>query len=420
MSRCIYLRKGEVHTPPVVGIKAGDLPVGQIVKLMEGGVETEFIVVNQGNPDATQYDSSCDGTWLLRKEGGVVQQMNTTQVNGYISSKLNTWFNNDYFNTLGAKEQRVIKQAKIPCSGGTNGSEVLTGTNAPDVKIFALSCYEAGFSNSTSANYMPAEGKKLAYFIEGSGSGATEANTQRIAYKDGTAINWSLRSNYTGNTTQFWYVSDSGTSQRGYGNGSFSIRPALIIPSTSIFDRNTYVLLGGASEPPPPLNIYSAGQSALSNITDFSAEKSEGEYTEISFGSNGLKLVSKYGFAESIVGFKLSSTFISDYKTLVVKVGYTDTKGTPKKAIIGWGNGNYYYNLRYYTPEKYSQNGTTNYAETSFIGADSISSPTEYRIDISTVTSNVADYTIAMAFTGSGDSATTWGCYALITDIHLE
>lgn len=112
--------------------------------------------------------------------------------------------------------------------------------------------------------------------------------------------------------------------------------------------------------------------------------------------------------------------FISDYKTLVVKVGYTDTKGTPKKAIIGWGNGNYYYNLRYYNPEQYSNYGTTDYAETSFIGADSITNPTEYRIDISTVTNNVANYTIAMAFTGSGDSATTYSCYALITDIHLE
>ena len=64
MGRCIYLRKGEVHTAPVVGIKAGDLPIGQIVKLMEGGVETEFIVVHQGIP-GSMYDSSCDGTWLL-------------------------------------------------------------------------------------------------------------------------------------------------------------------------------------------------------------------------------------------------------------------------------------------------------------------------------------------------------------------
>ena len=67
MGRCIYLRKGEVHTSPVVGIKAGDLPIGQIVKLMEGGVETEFIVVNQGIPENSGlYDASCNGTWLLR------------------------------------------------------------------------------------------------------------------------------------------------------------------------------------------------------------------------------------------------------------------------------------------------------------------------------------------------------------------
>ena len=54
-----------MHTPPVVGIKAGDLPIGQIVKLMEGGVETEFIVVNQGIPEnSSLYDASCNGTWL--------------------------------------------------------------------------------------------------------------------------------------------------------------------------------------------------------------------------------------------------------------------------------------------------------------------------------------------------------------------
>lgn len=227
-----------------LGVLAGDLPVGTVVKLMEGGVATEFLVVNQGNPDTTQYDSSCDGTWLLRKEGGAVQLINDTQVNGYGTSRLNTWYNGDYFNSLGAKEQQAIREVKIPCSGGTNGSDVLTGANGLSTKIFALSCYEVGLSVSTSARYMPAEGVKLSYFIEGSGYDATEANAQRVAYKDSTAINWSLRSNYTGDTTNFWYISDNGTEQRGYANGSFSIRPTLIIPSTSRFDRNTLLLKG--------------------------------------------------------------------------------------------------------------------------------------------------------------------------------
>lgn len=419
MGRCIYLRKGEVHTPPIVGIKAGDLPIGQIVKLMEGGVETEFIVVNQGIPEnSSLYDASCNGTWLLRKDCNT-QKYNEVGDNVYSTSTFNTYLNNEYFNSLGTVEQKAIKQVKIPYVNGI-GSEgqVASGENGLLVKAFLLGGYEVGYT-TTIISGIPVDGANLSYFIVGSGS---EANNKRIARYNGNTTSWWLRSppTFSGSSNSGYKIDDTGSivnESVGVGN---SIRPALIIPSTSIFDGNTYVLLGGASDPPPPLNIYSTGQLALSNVTDFSAEKSEGEYTEISFGSDGLKLTSKYGSAESTVGFKLLSTFISDYKTLVVKVGYTDTKGTPKKAVIGWGNGNYYYNLRYYTPEQYSQSGTTNYAETSFIGADSISNPTEYRIDISTVTSNVADYTVAMAFTGSGGSATTWGCYALITDIHLE
>lgn len=411
MGRCIYLRKGEVHTPPVVGIKAGDLPVGQIVKLMEGGVETEFIVVNQGIPEnSSLYDVSCNGTWLLRKDVKESRIWNNSgATNVYSTSAINTYLNGDYFNSLGPIELSAIKQVKIPYVNGTGQTSVASGVNGLSVKIFLLGCYEVGWTTSTNS-YIFADGAKLGYFESGEG---TSAANKRIAHLIGEADTWWLRVPAKSATDTASTVSDTGAYMRQdiyYSNG---VRPALIISSTSIFDRNTYVLLGGASDPPPPLNIYSTGQSALSNVTDFAKE-------EASFAGDGLKLFSKYGFAQSTIGFKLSSMFISDYKTLVVKVGYTDTKGTPTKAVIGWGNGNYYYNLRYYNPEQYSNYGTTDYAEISFIGADSISNPTEYRIDISTVTNNAANYTIAMAFTGSGDSATTYSCYALITDIHLE
>lgn len=43
------------------GILANALEVGTVVKLMEDDVATEFIVVNQGNPDASLYDESCGG-----------------------------------------------------------------------------------------------------------------------------------------------------------------------------------------------------------------------------------------------------------------------------------------------------------------------------------------------------------------------
>ena len=163
------------------------------------------------------------------------------------------------------------------------------------------------------------------------------------------------------------------------------------------------------------------GASALSNVTNFySKESDEGGYEQINFATNGMRLSSKYGFASGSFWFNLNVPFITDYKTLVVKVGYQDLKGTPKQAIIGWGNGNYGYNLTYYNPSQYENYHTTNYSETSFVDANSTTAPAEYRIDISSITDDIASYQIAMKFVGSGTSDTNWGCYALITDIHLE
>ena len=63
MGHCIFLRKGETHTPPSTGILASDLAVGDIVKLTENGTPVEYIVVNQGIPENSGlYDASCNGT----------------------------------------------------------------------------------------------------------------------------------------------------------------------------------------------------------------------------------------------------------------------------------------------------------------------------------------------------------------------
>ena len=46
--------------------KLGDVAVGEIVKLKENGASKDYIVVHQGLP-GFMYDSSCNGTWLFRK-----------------------------------------------------------------------------------------------------------------------------------------------------------------------------------------------------------------------------------------------------------------------------------------------------------------------------------------------------------------
>lgn len=76
---------------PVTGVLASSLAVGSTVKLMEGGTAVEYLVVNQGIPsNSNLYDASCDGTWLLRKDIHSERQWNSSNVNDYANSTINT------------------------------------------------------------------------------------------------------------------------------------------------------------------------------------------------------------------------------------------------------------------------------------------------------------------------------------------
>ena len=49
----------------MANVKLGTKAVGSIVKIKVNGASKDFIVVQQGNPNTSTYDSSCAGTWLL-------------------------------------------------------------------------------------------------------------------------------------------------------------------------------------------------------------------------------------------------------------------------------------------------------------------------------------------------------------------
>ena len=222
------------------GVKAGTLAVGSTVKLMEGGTAVEYLVVNQGIPEnSSLYDASCDGTWLLRKDIHSNRQWNTTNVDIYETSVINTWLNGDFFNSLGAVEQATIKQVKIPYrkDGGSGGTDQ-SGANGLSCKNFLLSGYEVGWTQSVSS-YFPIDGASLSYF---SGLSATDA--KRIAYLNGSATKWWLRSPYIGATVSAWSVSTNGTGNRDGTSYSYGIRPALILPSNALFDETTMLLKG--------------------------------------------------------------------------------------------------------------------------------------------------------------------------------
>ena len=219
---------------PVAGILASALAVGSVVKLMEGGVATEYLVVNQGIPSGSSlYDDSCDGTWLLRKDIKESRQLhNSANFNNYQNSTIHAWLNGDFFNLLGSIEQSTIKQVKIPYVNGYRS--VASGSNGISTKIFLLSGYEIGFTQSDHEE-VPIDGGKLSYF-------GHLKNT--VAFLNGEQIYWWLRSLISAHRGTGWVV-NVGLASTSV-TSSYGIRPALIIPSTAKFDYDTMILKGVA------------------------------------------------------------------------------------------------------------------------------------------------------------------------------
>lgn len=220
-------------------ISASEIAVGSSVYLMFNGAATEFLVIHQGNPDSSLYDASCNGTWLLMKDIYEKRAMDDTG-NSYADSDMHRYLNGDFLALFGKKEKTAIQQAIIPYrpgSGSSAGKTVSSGADGLSTKVFLLGAYEVGLTQSN-YSYLPIDGAKLDYFGEGTG---TDAKNIRIAYYDGTATIWRLRSPRS-NNTYYMQITAAGT----YGSATYStangIRPALILSSTARFDEETLLL----------------------------------------------------------------------------------------------------------------------------------------------------------------------------------
>lgn len=204
------------------------LAVGSSVYLNVGGVRKEFLVVHQGLPSSL-YDASCDGTWLLMKDCYEQRQWNSSNVNKYETSDVNTYLNGPFFNLFDRNIQGIIKQVKIPYRKGDGTNQ--SGANGLSCKVFLLGGYEVGWTTSDS-RYFPVDGAKLDYF----GASAV-GNSKRIANYGGSATSWGLRSPSTYSRDSYiWFVFSDGSYSTAGPSASVGIRPALILPSTTLVD----------------------------------------------------------------------------------------------------------------------------------------------------------------------------------------
>lgn len=229
---------GRTNALVKLGTAISTLEVGTLVKVNENGAPVEYMIVNQGNPDASMYDASCDGCWLLRKDIAETRVWDSTN-NDYQNSDIHAYLNGDWTSRYEAGVLSQIKQVKIPYVDGTgSGGSVASGANGLSCKIFLLSGYEVGFSTSDSS-YLPRDGAKLSYFSSGTSS---SANNKRIAKLNGSATHWWLRSPYADRTDGVWHVGANGNYGNGDCSNSLGVRPAFILPSTARVDDNLNVL----------------------------------------------------------------------------------------------------------------------------------------------------------------------------------
>ena len=244
--------------------------IGSTIKLKVNGSAKDFIVVHQGKPSSV-YDDSCNGTWLLMKDIYENRQWHSSNANDYANSTIHSYLNSTFLNLFESNIKNAIKQVKLPYRKGSGTSTTVTsGSNGLSAKIFLLSATETSFSFS----YMPSgEGAELAYF---KGCADNSSDSKRVAYLNGSAALWWLRSPYCGGFYGALYVGSVGD-WRGSGcSDSCGIRPALILPSTLLVSDDGTVSTNTAPSTPGSISVPSSIMGGT-NISISWAKSSDAE-----------------------------------------------------------------------------------------------------------------------------------------------
>lgn len=244
--------------------------IGSTIKLKVNGSAKDFIVVHQGKPSSV-YDDSCNGTWLLMKDIYESRQWHSSNTNDYANSTIHSYLNSTFLAMFDSNIQKAIKQVKLPYRKGSGTSTTVTsGSNGLSAKIFLLSATETSFSFS----YMPSgEGAELAYF---KGCADNSSDSKRVAYLNGSATYWWLRSPSCVGFGGALCVSSNGVWGSNGCSGSGGGRPALILPSTLLVSDDGTVSTNTAPSTPGSISVPSSIMGGT-NISISWAKSSDAE-----------------------------------------------------------------------------------------------------------------------------------------------
>ena len=244
--------------------------IGSTIKLKVNGSARNFIVVHQGKPSSV-YDDSCNGTWLLMQDIYENRAWHSSNTNDYANSTIHSYLNSTFLNLFESNIKNAIKQVKLPYRKGSGTSTTVTsGSNGLSAKIFLLSATETSFDFS----YMPSgEGAELAYF---KGCADNSSDSKRVAYLNGSATRWWLRSPRCDYSNYALCVGSDGDWNYYYCSSSHGIRPALILPSTLLVSDDGSVSTNSAPSTPGSISVPSSIMGGT-NISISWAKSSDAE-----------------------------------------------------------------------------------------------------------------------------------------------
>lgn len=181
----VLMHEGEYPLAEPEEIPITELAAGDTFTIEEDGSPVEYIVIHQGNPDPDMYDTSCDGTWVRRKEvenNAVYGSGNNFE---FPSSTLYTYLHNGFLDMLSEEVKSHIKQVKIPYY--TADGVVHKEADGCSCKVFVFSAVELG-KNTT----MVEDGVHLGFYPL-----QNEGNEGRIVYMAESALEYFTRSPFS-------------------------------------------------------------------------------------------------------------------------------------------------------------------------------------------------------------------------------
>lgn len=302
--------------------RLGDMAVGSTVKIKVNGTLTDFLIVQQGNPDSTIYDASCNGTWVLMKVLYTLSQWDSGHED-YASSDILYYLKTSFFNLLEPGCRSVIKSVKIPYV--TEGT-VYDGANGLPVTVFLLSARELGWTYRDIISY--ADGNRLSMFPS-----TDQDSIRAAAYQGSTRYYWT-RSPHPNNLSNIIIVTQDGSPDiYNLNSSNIGVRPAFILPKEQLVSSDGTIIW---NQPP---EVTSDAGATGAELGEKNAPFTVG-YTVTDKNGDLMTVTEKLDGTEQAVKTKVATGTALTVDWLSEKVGYQQVLNGAHTLTLTVSDGN--------------------------------------------------------------------------------